>query len=212
MVHLMLAASDGTCTDWLIARLGLPAVNGVLKSHAPQSDLPQDLGDMVAAFRQIPGALDCKTRSFSESELLAFVGAVCALGATNAEDLAALVLAAWHNPVPEFLHHDYQRCLALDRMPPRSKMFVEPGLRLFTKTGSIGRTFFMNDCGVVIDSKTNMEIAHFGYCSAGWRMPSAMAETMGGLIGIEIARALGLNLTLNSDYTSEGAGLLNGAS
>lgn len=210
MVHFMLAASDGTCTDWLIARLGLPAVNRVLQSHAPQSDLPQDLGDMVAAFRLIPGALDCKLRTFSDDELLTFVDSVCTLGATNAEDLAALALAAWRNPVSKILQADYQRCLAVRRTLTRSKMFVEPALRYFTKTGSIGNTFFMNEGGLVIDPKSSTEIAQFGYCSAGWRLPSAMVETAGGLIGIEIARALGLNPTLNADYTPEGAALLMG--
>ena len=98
MLHLMLAASDGTCTDWLIARLGLPAVNAVLQRYAPDSHLATDLGDMVAAFRKIPGALDCKTRDFSDAELLAFIDATNAMGSTHAEDLAALALAAWRHP------------------------------------------------------------------------------------------------------------------
>lgn len=69
----------------------------------------------------------------------------------------------------------------------------------------------MDDCGVVVDPSTETEIAHFGYCSVGWRLPSLMVETAGGLIGIEIARALGLNPVLNADYTPKGAALLMGS-
>ncbi|WP_293370982.1 serine hydrolase [Nevskia sp.] len=212
MLHLMLAASDGTTTDWLIAELGLPAVNRVLRGHAPESHLACDLGDMVTAFRQIPESLDCKTREFSDAELLNFVDATNVLGATHAQDLAGLALAAWRYPASKMFEPDYQRCLAVDRYIPRTKMFFDPAIRIFSKTGSIGRNFFMNDCGVLIDRNTGMDIAHFGFCSSGWRMPGGMVETAGGLIGIEIARALGLNPVLNSDYTEEGAALLLGRS
>lgn len=211
MLHLMLAASDGTCTDWLIDRVGLPAVNEALKRYAPGSHLATNLGDMVEAFRKIPGALDCKTRNFSDAELDAFVDATSALGATNAEDLAALVLGTWrYSDVGNAGGGgDYQRCLQVGRFPhPRSKMFIEPALKLFAKTGSIGRTFFMQECGVMLDPTKSIELAHFGYCSIGWRLPSGMVETAGGLIGIEIARMLGLNPKLNADYTQEGADLL----
>lgn len=209
MLHFMLAASDGTCTDWLIAYLGLPAVNAVLKRHAPDSHLALDLGDMVAAFRLIPGALDCKTRDFSEVELQAFIDATNALGATHAEDLASLALGAWRYADEASAGGDYQRCLKVGRFPsPRTKMFIEPALQLFTKTGSIGRTFFMQECGVMLSPTTHAALAHFGYCSVGWRLPSGMVETCGGLIGIEIARMLGLNPQLNTDYTPEGAALL----
>lgn len=211
MIHLMLAASEGTCTDWLIDRLGLPAVNQVLQRYAPDSHLAVDNGEMVARFRQIPGALDCKTREFSDTELSTFIEATNALGATHAEDLANLALAAWRYPGAGVGGGgaDYQRCLQVSRYPyPRTKMFVEPALQLFTKTGSLGRTFFMQECGVMMEPESRRERAHFGYCSVGWRLPSGMVETAGGLIGIEIARMLGLNPALNADYTPQGAALL----
>lgn len=96
----------------------------------------------------------------------------------------------------------------MKRVIPRSETFVSPALRIFAKTGSLGGRFFMDDCGVLVDPIANVEIAHFGYCSVGWRLPSLMAETAGGLIGVEIVRMLGLDATLNSDYTPEAESML----
>lgn len=100
----------------------------------------------------------------------------------------------------------------MKRVNPRSGTFLSPALRLFAKTGSLGGRFIMEDCGVLIDPVSDSEIAHFGYGSVGWRLPALTAETAGGLIGVEIARMLGLNPVLNADYTPEAEALLMGDS
>ena len=79
MLHLMLAASDGTATDVLIDRLGLDRVQATLKRLAPSSSVASNLNDMVAAFRTIPGALGCKTRAWVPGEAEAFCVATAKL-------------------------------------------------------------------------------------------------------------------------------------
>lgn len=69
----------------------------------------------------------------------------------------------------------------------------------------------MADCGVLADPSTEREIAHFGYCSFGWRLPALVSEIAGGQVGIEVARMLGLEPALNPDYTPEGEALLMGS-
>jgi beta-lactamase class A len=92
LLHWMLAASDGTATDVLIAKLGLTRVQKTLSRLAPSSTLACNLNDMVERFRLIPGALDCKTRLWSPEDALQFRRATCELGETNAADLAVLAL------------------------------------------------------------------------------------------------------------------------
>lgn len=209
LVHWMLAASDGTATDILIAKLGLARINATLQRFAPASSLHADLGDMVAGFRNIPEALTCKTREWTEAEAAEFCADVAALGATNASDLAALALGACELTLPAPLAHEYERCLNTSRVYPRVATFVQPGLRYLTKSGSLGRCYFLAEGGVVRDEQ-GQPLASFGYCSEGWRLPAFMVETVGGLIGIEIAKALDLPFTLNADWTPEGAALLLG--
>lgn len=101
LLHWMLAASDGTATDVLIAKLGLARVQQTLSRLAPASTLTCNLNDMVERFRLIPGALDCKTRVWSPDDAMQFRCATCELGQTNAVDLAGLALKTFqHVPPP----------------------------------------------------------------------------------------------------------------
>jgi hypothetical protein len=202
-------SSDGTATDLLIARLGLERVNEVMRRHAPSAHLACDLGDMVARFRTIPGALDCKTRLWDADSAARFTTQVAALGAINARELAALALAAYRYR-PAVAAADYTGFLKLGRTLPRSITFIQPAVQSFTKTGSIGRCYFLNEGGVYLDGQTHEAVAVFGFCTGGWRQPAFVVETLGGLLGIEIMRALGLTPSLNADWTPEGARLLLG--
>lgn len=100
MLRLMIAASDGTATDVLIDKLGLERVRATLKRAAPDSTLACGLDEMVRRFRDIPGALDCKTRDWTRDEAITFRDATSRLGATHAVDLARLALAAFYPPPP----------------------------------------------------------------------------------------------------------------
>lgn len=205
LLHWMLAASDGTATDVLIDKLGLGRVQQTLARLAPSSTLNCNLNDMVERFRLIPGALDCKTRQWSPQDALRFRRATCELGETNASDLAALALHTFQCPPP--------RCriqLPSRRIWPRTDMFLGQQVRTFNKTGSLGLRYFVQDCGVIIDTRSDQPVATFGYCTEGWRLPAFVVETICGLVGLEIATVLGLTPQPNSDWTPEGAELLLG--
>ena len=103
----------------------------------------------------------------------------------------------------------YARLLNAPRFPlRRTETFLSAPLRHFAKTGSIGRNYFTADCAVILNRDEPM--AAFAYCSEGWRLPAFMAETVCGLVGLEIARAVGLDPDPNWDWTPEGATLLLG--
>ena len=89
-------------------------------------------------------------------------------------------------------------------------MFLGVGCQMFTKTGSLGQKYFTQDCGVIRVAELDKPIATFGYCAEGFRLPSMMVDSVLGLAGLEIARALGIDPRLNADFTPEGAKLLLG--
>lgn len=101
MLRLMIAASDGTATDILIEKLGLERVQATLRRAAPDSTIACGLDEMVRRFREIPGALDCKTRAWTHDHARTFRDATARLGATHAVDLARLALAAFDPPPPQ---------------------------------------------------------------------------------------------------------------
>lgn len=96
------------------------------------------------------------------------------------------------------------------RSSPRTEMFIQPSIRVFSKTGSLGLRYFTQDCGVLIDRTFNAPLATFGYCSEGWRLPGAAVDLILGHVGIEIAKAVDIPFTVNADWTPEGAALLLG--
>ncbi len=203
LLHWMLAASDGTATDVLIAKLGLARVQQTLSRLAPASTLTCNLNDMVERFRLIPGALDCKTRLWSPGDALRFRRATCKLGQTNAVDLAGLALKTFqHVPPP------WKIRLLSRRIWPRTEMFMGPAARTVTKTGSLGLRHFVQDCGVIADPRSDQPLATFGYCAQGLRLPSTVVDAVMGLVGLEILTALGLDATPNADWTPEWKAML----
>jgi len=205
MLHLMIATSDGTSTDMLVGKIGLARVDATLRRFAPDSHLACNLGDMVAAFRTIPESVDCKTRRWGAGEADKFIDNVASLGATNAVDLANLALGAFE--------HEEQGCrvsMQRPRSPQRTEMFIQPALNVSTKSGSLGLRYFTQDCGVISLQGDNQPLATFGYCSCGMRLPAMVSDVAMGMVGVEIAKALGLTEIVNSDWTPEGAALLLG--
>jgi hypothetical protein len=87
-------------------------------------------------------------------------------------------------------------------------MFLGGGCQMFTKTGSLGQRYFTQDCGVIRVAELDKPIAIFGYCAEGYRLPSMMVDSVLGLAGLEIARALGIDSSPNADWTPEAATLL----
>lgn len=196
MLRLMIAASDGTATDVLIEKLGLGRVQATLKRVAPDSTLACGLDEMVRRFRDIPGALDCKTRDWTADGARAFRDATARLGATNAVDLAALAAA-----LPLFPGTMPSPVWPLASMFFKEKVIIE-------KSGSLGSGFFLVDCGLVLED--GVALAQFGFCTFGWLIPKRAVESVCGLIGLEMAKALGLAAKPNWDFTPEGAKLLLG--
>ncbi len=104
---------------------------------------------------------------------------------------------------------EYTRLIDAPRFPlRRTETFLEPPFRHVAKTGSIGRNYFTAEGGVIVCG--DEPIAIFGYCSEGWRLPAFVVETICGLIGLEMAAALGIAMKPNWDFTPEGAKLLLG--
>jgi hypothetical protein len=104
---------------------------------------------------------------------------------------------------------EYVRLIDAPRFPlRRTETFLEPPFRHVAKTGSIGRNYFTAEGGVIV--RGDEPIAIFGYCSEGWRLPAFVVETICGLIGLEMAAALGIAMKPNWDFTPEGAKLLLG--
>jgi beta-lactamase class A len=198
LLHWMLAASDGTATDVLIAKLGLDRVRQTLVRLAPNSTLGCNLNDMVERFRTIPGALDCKTRLWSPEDALRFRRATCELGETNAVDLAGLALKTF-----QFIPPPWKIRLLSRRIWPRTEMFMGPTVRTVTKTGSLGLRHFVQDCGVIADPRSDQPLAIFGYCAQGLRLPATVVDAIMGLVGLEILKALHLDATSNADWTPE---------
>ncbi len=210
MLRLMIAASDGTATDVLIDKLGLDRVQATLKRAAPDSTLACGLDEMVRRFRDIPGALDCKTRDWVGGEAREFREATALLGATHAVDLARLAIAAFYPPPPATQRSFLEACYPL-RVWPRSSMFLGDTCQALTKTGSLGQRYFTQECGVIQLPGRDQPIATFGYCAEGFRLPSMMIDVAMGIVGLEIAAALDLKVQPNADWSPETARLLLGA-
>lgn len=209
MCQLMLTASDGTATDWLIARIGLDRVDAMLRAHGPDSHIARNLKDMVADFWKLPEAASCKQRDWGEAELDDFTARTTEFGATHARDLATLVQATWNYKPRAEMEDLYRRCLGnRARILPRTAMHVPS--RFFTKSCSIGRTFFFNDCGMVLDEQ-GIAIAAFGWCGSGWMSHGFVTEALGGEIGVLILDLLQIGRAPSPDRTEFGANMLLGS-
>ncbi len=203
LCQLTLTASDATVTDLLIERVGLEQVNTALLRHASASHLACNLAEMVAEFRAVPEAAGCKQRGWDEVGLAAFTDQVAAFGSTNARDLAELALSTWNYEPPPALANHYQRCIHQhQRSMPRTQMFYAPPVAAFTKTGSLGYRFFLNDCGVILDAGSLTPLAVLGYCSAGWQLAQWHADTVCGEIGLSILDLLGIDRPFHPDWSA----------
>lgn len=210
MCQLILTASDATATDVLIERVGLDAVDAVLRRHAPRSHIARNLEDMVRDFRAMPEAATCKQRDWAGPDLEDFTGRVAMMGSTDARDLAALVQATLNYEPKAALRSHYRRCLAnLQRLTPRTEIFFGSDFKTFGKTGSLGQRFFSNDCGVILDREL-VPLAAFAHCSTGWALPQWSVDIVSGYIGLAILELLGLDHSPNGDWTPEGMNLLLG--
>ncbi len=81
-------------------------------------------------------------------------------------------------------------------------------VRTVTKTGSLGLRHFVQDCGVIADPSSDQPMATFGYCAQGLRLPATVVDSVMGLVGLEILKALGLDAKPNADWTPEGEAML----
>lgn len=198
LLQLMLVTSDGSATDVLISRLGLDSVNHSLRRSAPDSSVNLNLGDMVRRFQSLPNSSRCK-QGLDRREAEELLDTTAAeLGSTNGADLAHLALNVMRKEVAVPLRAAFLRCLRVAPFRPRSSLFLCTP-KQFGKTGSLGSGYFVNDCGALTD-ENDFPVVHFGYTSYGWRLPVPVVDVVGGLIGIEVARAFGLPITTTAGF------------
>ena len=205
LVELMISTSDGLATDRLIEWLGLDAVNESLSKFGPSSSLPLNLNDMVQGVWTLSTTRTVKSDEYSADESHKLLDLVVEYGATNAEDLASIAVGC---SFPRFssveLNENFQRAMLVERYIPRCEMFFGPlSAKCISKTGSLLNRYFMNDHGVFFDTETGEPFASFAYCSHGWKLPALTCETVGGLIGLEIATAFELDPQPNSNWSPQ---------
>lgn len=211
LCQLVLTASDATATDILIARVGLDAVDRVLRRHAPDSHLACNLADMVNAFRAIPESATCKQRAWTQEALADYVDRVAALGSTHARDLAELALATWGYQAPAHFSERWRRIVTnFGRSHPRTEAFFGSPIQALTKTGSLGFRFLANDCGMIFHQYSTEPIAIFGWCAAGSQLPAFLMETIGGEIGLLMLDTLGIERPFSPDWTAAGSAMVHG--
>ena len=205
LVELMMSISDGLATDRLIEWVGIDKVNKSLSTFGPSSSLPLNLNDMVQNVWKLPAIENIKTNEYSADESRILLDSVVDFGATSAKDLASIAAGC---SLPRFgcddLNKNFLRAMLVERYIPRCLMFFGPlSAKCIPKTGSLLNCHFMNDCGVFVNDDRNRPIASFAYCSHGWKLPSPICETIGGLIGLEIAKAFELDPQPNSNWSPQ---------
>ena len=178
-------------------------MNESLSKFGPSSSLPLNLNDMVQSVWALPAIKNVKSDEYSPEESHKLLDSVVEFGATNAEDLASIAVSC---SLPRFscsgLNDNFLRAMLVERCIPRCEMFFGPlGRKCISQTGSLLNRYFMNDHGVFIDAETEKPIASFAYCSHGWKLPALTCETVGGLIGLEIAKAFELDPQPNSNWS-----------
>lgn len=193
LAQLMLCVSDATATDVLIAELGFERINETLRRFAPDSAIDTDIAGMVKHVMKHPECRDAKRVVWTPDALARFQASIASCAHTNAVDLASLALGAWRYKPEPYGQHDYELCLETPRFFPRGDTYLAHRYRIFSKGGSLIGLFFLNDCGVVLDTVTKSSIAAYGYCAAGVQLPTMDGESLTGLIGLKILDALGLN-------------------
>jgi len=140
-----------------------------------------------------------------------FIARTAEMGATNARDLAKLVQAAWVYQPSIGMENLYRRCLSnRKRSIPRTEMYFTAAVPAFTKTGSLGFRFFLQDTGVILEGNGDKLIAAFSHASAGWRLPQYHCDTVLGEVGFLILELLGIERPSSPDRTPFGTTLLLG--
>lgn len=205
LAQVMLAVSDGLATDVLVGWIGRSEVKKVLAELCPDSSLPISLSSMVAGIQSLTYAKSVKTDSYSSGQATQILADASAFGFTNARDLATLASAVYPpKKIGEGRRAAYLQTLATKRIFLRCEMFFGETVKCYAKSGSMLMRYFMNDCGVIVDTQSESRIASFAYCSHGWRLPAFTCESIGGMIGLEVARAFGLDPVPNMDWSSVG--------
>jgi hypothetical protein len=187
LAQMMMGFSDGTATDILIERVGVKNVDAILQKSSPHSRITRNLKDMVGDFRSRFNIAELKNGPIVKDFHFDDV--------TNARDLAELSLAA-SNYVPRTVPVErYRECLEAKRLLLRTALFFDATVKSNGKTGSLGYTFFANDCGTVSFREKPAFI--FGISSYGFRHDKDVVELIFGLIGIQMLALLGISVPSN---------------
>ena len=211
LAQLMMSLSDCGATDRIIEWVGLDSVEKALCRGTRNSRIFSNVSAMIEKVTLVPDHQKAKRIQWTETQAANFLDTISRFGYSNGEDLASLAkfACAKRFKTPE-INTLYRQTLSIPRLMPKAETFLDSTLIYIGKTGSLIRRYFMNDCGVFLDPKSNEPIACFGYCSHGWQLPAFTCDSIGGLIGLEIARALGLNPNPNWDWTEQAEELFLG--
>lgn len=193
LCQLMMAFSDGTATDILMDRVGIEKVDKVLKKAAPNSNISQNLKSMVIDFQRRFEISELKNGHAQTKFHFNDV--------TNAKDLNDLIVQSYFFTPKKVSRATYIRCLDIKKLLPRTALFFNPDIKLIGKTGSIGHTYFANDCGVIV--KNNNPLCSFGIVSFGYREDKDVVELIFGLLGLSILGQIGMNEKPNSRYCNQ---------
>jgi beta-lactamase class A len=192
LCQLMMAFSDGTATDLLIARVGIERIDQVLLKHTKDSKITKNLKEMVLDFQNRYPLKDLRK---AKNPIFTFDDS------TNAKDLADLANAA-ANFVPKMTSRKvYLDCLLTKKMAPRTPLFFDPAVKVYGKTGSFGLGYFVNDCGLIEFNET--KVANFGITGQGFIQDKDINEIVFGYVGIEILNLLDLKVEANSRFNSQ---------
>jgi beta-lactamase class A len=192
LAQQMMAFSDSTSTDLIIERVGLDKVVFFLQKYTEDSALTQNLAQMISSFQTV----------FSIAQLkagVAYADAPPFADVTNAKDLASLVEGAFEFKPKQSLRQSYLACLKAKKMNARTGLYFSPDIELVSKTGSLGSSYFANDCGMIrTGDKTH---AVYGITAEGFVHDKEIVDIVFGLIGLKLLGIANISSEPNARYS-----------
>jgi len=188
LCQMMMAFSDGTSTDYLIKMVGIEKVNNKIKSICNESNVSQNIAEMVISFK----------KNFDYSRLKNFEEEPCYdfPDFTNAIDLANLAeVSSLYSPVKVSMS-SYLSCLNVNKLWPRTSIYFPESINVIGKGGSLGFAYYANDCGVIFEN--DKPIAKFGITGKGFQDDKEIIELTFGILGLKILDYLGVNSAPNN--------------
>lgn len=175
LLHLLISHSDGTATDWLIAEIGMPAVQSFLARHAPDSRLTHTLGDLIRAYTRFAANSPIEHRRAAYRECFETWGVDHDY--TNARDMVQLLLA-----VDGVLDAS---TLLWPNKQGRLGLYPREAWLLSGKGGSLGEGSYIHDS--CIGFRGVERIFSFALMTEGWSQSSHCVDHIFGEIAYQLS-------------------------